>query len=69
MNNETEKIEYIAPNACAYCKWEERSHGLYYHHKGREENGYFEGYVAPSNELRLERMKYNRKHNLTYTTR
>ena len=46
---------FVAPNACAVCENDARDHGLRFH------AGYgLGGHIAPSNALRLERMKNNR---------
>lgn len=46
---------FVAPNACAVCENDARNHGLRIH----AELG-IGGHIAPSNALRLERMKNNR---------
>lgn len=56
--------KFVAPNACALCGDMDRFHGLRFH----REIGEWGGWVAPSNTLRLERMKTNRALGLKNTT-
>jgi hypothetical protein len=55
---------FVAPNSCAVCENDARNHGLRFH------AGFgLTGHIAPSNALRLERMKRNRELGLTATSR
>jgi hypothetical protein len=46
---------FVSPNSCAVCENDARNHGLRFH------AGFgLGGHIAPSNALRLERMKNNR---------
>lgn len=55
-SSQKNSAKFVAPDACALCGQMQRNHGLRFH---KEMSG-FMGWVAPSNALRLERMKTNR---------
>lgn len=64
MTSSQKKAKFISPNACALCGEDKRSHGLLFHREISE----WGGWIAPSNALRLERMKANRVEGQTHTT-
>lgn len=63
-SSQNKTAKFVAPNACALCGEMQRFHGQRFH----REIGEWGGWIAPSNALRLERMKMNRTLGLNHTT-